>query len=76
MRPYLENTQHKKRLVEWLKLYSACLASAKPWVKPQHQKKKKKKRKKINCISIHSAKAYIKSQNFHKQKFYLKDNFQ
>jgi hypothetical protein len=26
-RPYLKNAQHKKRLLEWLKWYSACLVS-------------------------------------------------
>jgi hypothetical protein len=30
MRSYLENTQHKKELVEWFKWYSTCLASMKP----------------------------------------------
>jgi hypothetical protein len=43
MRPYLENTHHKKGLVEWLKVGSEF--------KHQYRKKKKKKRKKSSKIS-------------------------
>jgi hypothetical protein len=40
-RPYLKNTQHKKWLVEWLKCYSAYLASVRPWIQaPITQKNK------------------------------------
>jgi hypothetical protein len=41
MRPYLKNTQHRKGLAEWLKWYSACLASVRPWVQiPVPQKER------------------------------------
>jgi hypothetical protein len=35
VRPYLEITQHKKELSEWLMWLSVCLASVKPWVQTQ-----------------------------------------
>jgi hypothetical protein len=38
MRPYLKNTQHKKQLVEWLKV--KALSS-----NPRTEKKKKKRKK-------------------------------
>jgi hypothetical protein len=40
-RPYLKNTQHKTRLVEWLKWENTCLASVKPWVQTPVLSKKK-----------------------------------
>jgi hypothetical protein len=42
MKPYLQNTQHKKGLMEWLTWQRACLASVRPWIQTLILPKKKK----------------------------------
>jgi hypothetical protein len=51
LRPYLENTQHKKGQEKWLKWYSSCLASGKS-SSTSTTKKKKKEIKNTGCSDI------------------------